>query len=356
MLMAQLAALGVALAFPDFFAFLFPTKAGSGCSRGSNVGGFPFNKHGVPGDGFGPQFWNLFFQDIVLSVPDGEQGADLFVDDLSIDSSCDAHVSRATLVSGLQEAQRRTHAWGQDNRVSFDPGKEHIKVLHPDVGDDDQFRFLGTLIDCRLTMKPCIDQVMNKIRPKIKALLRTRWSYSIVRMLNQFRTHIWCHIEYSQGALLLAQPAQLQRLDDAQTRFLDQLGLTDTEAFVRYNFAPPALRRAVGILGFLHNRVLGLAHPGVNEMFPLCGARPPWHNKQLESYYNSVCSHPRLYPRSVFHYVLIYNRLPQWIIDEKNVKTFQQAMNAIAKCKAEVGEEGWRKSFQSCQDVVNTFY
>ena len=53
----------------------------------------------------GPSLWNSFFQDIVLSVPEGNQVADLFADDLSIDSSCDAHVSRVTLVSALQAAQ-----------------------------------------------------------------------------------------------------------------------------------------------------------------------------------------------------------------------------------------------------------
>ena len=80
------------------------------------------------------------------------------------------------------------------------------------------------------------------------------------------------------------------------------------------------------MLGLLHKRVLGLSHPGVNEMFPIREQRAPWHDKQLESYYNTVCSHARLYPRSIFHYVLIYNRLPQWLVDKKSVQAFQKGL------------------------------
>jgi len=107
--------------------------------------------------------------------------------------------------------------------VAFDPGKEVFKIIHPELGEDAEFRFLGTLVDCRLTMVPCIDGIISKIRPKIKALLRMRGTYSLVSMLNQFRTHIWCHMEYSQGALILASASQLERLDKIQRQFLGSL-------------------------------------------------------------------------------------------------------------------------------------
>jgi len=54
----------------------------------------------------------------------------------------------------------------------------------------------------------------------------------------------------------------------ARKDFLHNLGLTDVEASVNYNFAPPALRWAIGILVFLHQRVLGLRHPGVRDLLP----------------------------------------------------------------------------------------
>ena len=75
-----------------------------------------------------------------------------------------------------------------------------------------------------------------------------------------------------------------------------------------------------------------------------------------KSYYNTIVSHARLYPRSIFHYVLIYNRLPQWLVDKKNVQAFQKGLNAVAKGRAEAGQSTWREAFQSCMDVVNTFH
>jgi len=143
-------------------------------------------------------------------------------------------------------------------------------------------------------------------------------------------------------------------LDAIQEQYLHKLGLTDTEAYVEHNFAPPSLRRAIGILGFLHKRVLGICHPGLREALP-CEIQDgmQWHDKALESNFTSVCSHPRLYNKSLWCYVLIYNRLPQAVIDEKSVAGFQKQLNIVAKWSAECGDRLWRESFQSCMDVVN---
>ena len=91
-------------------------------------------------------------------------------------------------------------------------------------------------------------------------------------------------------------------------------------------------------------------------MFPLLGQRPPWHVRQLEAYYTTVYSHARLYPRSIFQYVLLYNRLPQWLVDKKSVQAFQTELTALAKSRAEAGQSTWREASQSCMDVVNTFH
>ena len=38
--------------------------------------------------------------------------------------------------------------------------------------------------------------------------------------------------------------------------------------FFEISFAPPSLRRDIGILGMFHKRVLGLAHPIFNRLLP----------------------------------------------------------------------------------------
>ncbi len=39
-----------------------------------------------------------------------------------------------------------------------------------------------------------------------------------------------------------------------QWGFLYEIGIDDAQAFVDFNFAPPSLRRAIGMLGFVHKR------------------------------------------------------------------------------------------------------
>ena len=100
---------------------------------------------------------------------------------------------------------------------------------------------LGTKIDCELTMLPCVEGILSKARPKIRALLRLKDMYPVQNMLLQFKTHVWSICEYHNGALILAQHNQLQRIDKMQRWFLHELDITDTNAFVLHNFAPPSL-------------------------------------------------------------------------------------------------------------------
>jgi len=109
------------------------------------------------------------------------------------------------------------------------------------------------------------------------------------------------------------------------------------------------------MLGFLHKRVLGLSHPGVNALLPFQGTNL-WHDKTLESYFETVCAHPRLYQRSLCQYVLIYNRLAQFLVDEPSVRDFQKSRNVVAKCRAHAGERTWRDAYQNCMDVMRTLH
>ena len=55
--------------------------------------------------------------------------------------------------------------------------------------------------------------------------------------------------------------------------------------------------------------------------------------------------------------ILMYNRLPQELIDSENVTLFQQRLTRMAKRRAQVDETtSWRNAFQSCADVVNYPY
>ena len=310
----------------------------------------------------GPALWNAFFADVAVEVPSGKQEMNLFADDLTVMTCVAQSVSDHILEDELKHVQSRTHAWGRRNQVEFDPGKEFIKIIHPTLSRGDDFKLLGTLFDCALTMLPCIEKLLAKIRPKVRALLRLRHIYSTAQMIGQYKTHIWGHKEFSNGALIMAAPSQVRRLDKLQRWYLRELDLTDTEAFVNFNFAPPSLRRGIGLLGFLHKRVLGVCHPalfqallfasGLLEDYPAA-----YHDKALYPFSAEVLyQRRRLYDRSLYSYIHMYNRLPQAFIDLPTVSTFQSKLTHLTKERAKADSEHWRASFQDLSDVLKKLY
>ena len=212
---------------------------------------------------------------------------------------------------------------------------------------------LGTLFDCKLSMQSCIEEVLGKCRPKIRALLRLRHMFSISSLIAQYKTQIWGFSDYSNGALVMASDSQIKRLDKMQRWFLHELGVTDFDAFRTYNFAPPSLRRRIGMLGFLHKRVLQQCHPYLQIAFPMSQAFPDhFHNRTMHSFLDEVTSHHNLYFRSVYGYIHIYNRLSQSLVDCPSVSSFQSRLTRIAKHRAETGDIRWRQAFADCADVL----
>jgi len=56
-------------------------------------------------------------------------------------------------------------------------------------------------------------------------------------------------------------------------------------------------------------------------------------------------------------YALIYNRLPQDLVDAESVAAFQGKLTQLAKMRAQLDDgQEWRQAFQSCGDVVAFFY
>ena len=91
---------------------------------------------------------------------------------------------------------------GARNQVEFDPSKEYFKIIHPVRGLGDDFKLLGTIFDVALSMTPCIEDVLQRVRPKVRAILRLRHLYSVSTMLDQYKAHIWGITEYFNGVLI----------------------------------------------------------------------------------------------------------------------------------------------------------
>ena len=145
------------------------------------------------------------------------------------------------------------------------------------------------------------------------------------------------------------------KLDAAQRGFLREVGLSESQAFLDHNFAPPVLRRCIGLLGVLQKRVIGKCHPIFEELLPFFhqrfGYARPGHNKQLYGHYVDIAFQRELLNRSVFGLTHIYNRLPQQVVDCKHVKSFQTELTKIARTLCENEANHW----QSCFAVDSTF-
>ena len=54
---------------------------------------------------------------------------------------------------------------------------------------------------------------------------------------------------------------RIPNIDDVYYKFLRELDVIPSDAFMVFVFAPPNLRRNIGILGLLHKRMIGKCHP-----------------------------------------------------------------------------------------------
>ena len=115
------------------------------------------------------------------------------------------------IVSDLENVQQRAHDWGRRHRVTFDPSKESFHIIHPLFDDESSFKLLGTLLDSALSMKPLVDALLVKIRPKVRAIVRMRHMFSLRELLDQFKMQAWSHLEYHNGALILAKSVDKER-------------------------------------------------------------------------------------------------------------------------------------------------
>ena len=141
---------------------------------------------------------------------------------------------------------------------------------------------------------------------------------------------------------------------------MQELELTDEEAFVKYNFAPLSLRRRIGILGFIHQCTLQECHPTLPRLLPMPVQTKTiatyLHTMQVDPQLSRVSSRSALYFRSLYHFVLIYNRLPQELVNLDSVSAFQSQLTKFAKLRADRGETTWRNAYEDCGDVMRFFH
>ena len=127
-------------------------------------------------------------------------------------------------------------------------------------------------------------------------------------------------------------------------------------AFIDVNFAPSELRRDIGMLGFLHKRVLNQCHVGLTTLLPMAMQNPGsrWHDKQIDSQIDKCIARHVLWCRSLFGMVDTYNRLPQRVVDIPTISGFQAELTKMARVRCLSGNLTWMNSFHGCSQMWRT--
>ena len=115
---------------------------------------------------------------------------EIFADDLNWFNDFALDMPNESVIEEVSKTRSEVHRWGKRYRVTFDPQKEHIVIVHPVRGEGEVFKLLGVLIDVKWNMEAAVDHCLARVRPKVNALLRTRGVYDLTNMLAQFKTHI----------------------------------------------------------------------------------------------------------------------------------------------------------------------
>ena len=350
-MIAKLHTAGVGETFLRFLDAYLQPRVGRVVVEGAVSDKFDLKDTVFQGTVFGPWLWNVFFADVCIPASSTGGQEAMFADDLNVFQVFPRSHAREDILATLQICRQRVHQWGKSHRVVFDASKEHLQIIHPLLGFGHDFKLLGCTIDVKLTMEHAIDDLLMQARPKMKAILRTRAHYDVPNLIMQFKTHIWGIIESRNGGICHASTSHLNKLDSFQRGFLHELGLNECQAFLQFNFAPPTLRRDIGILGFLHKRVLGLAHPKIEAILPFFTCIFPigrmGHSKQLYSHFDKVHFQIALWKRSIFGQVDIYNNLPQAAVDCNSVPAFQSYLTHLARTKCEAGLNNWQFTFNT---------
>ena len=284
---------------------------------------------------------NLGFEDVV------------FADDFNCFKSFQPGTTVPEILGECEACQTELHSWGRANSVRFDASKESFHVLHRTNGHGDEFKLLGVIFDVELRMGSAVSALAREGGWRLRTVLRPRRFFSEKEIMNLYKAQVLSYLESGTPAYAHAARSVLDPLDRVQRRLLRELGLSEVQALTVYNLAPLETRRDIAMLAVLHKVVLGVAPRQLAEMFPLAPPAVPGrvstrgflrrHDSQLRQREFRTDT----LKRSLYGTVVVYNLLPQKVVDSKCVSTFQKSLQKAVKKAAAEHVPDWNRLFSS---------
>ena len=203
--------------------------------------------------------------------------------------------------------------------------------------------FFGISFDTGLTMELAINEIVAKAHVRVTALLRARQFFSPSAIVRMYKMQVLSYVEYATPAISHAPRFFLQRLDDVQTHFLEEIHLSPQDALVNFNLAPLPARRDIAMRG-----VLGKGPGHCRELFRL-EDRPHFprslrmpglrHNRQLLDPIDGGSSN--FIRRSALSMIYVHNLLPQAVVDRPNASRLRGDLQKGLRSACEDGRESW---------------
>ncbi len=261
----------------------------------------------------------------------------VFADDLNCSKEMGPTTTEAQARAAFRKCQVSLHRWGAANKVLFDPGKESFHAIHRTRSFGDDFKILGVLYDCQLTMSSAIREIAKEAGWKVKTLLRCRRFYCQRELVKLYKAQVLSFIESRTPAIHHAAPSVLDSVDRVQRRFLREVGLSEVDALVRYRLAPLSARRDIAMLGLVHRASHGRAP---RPLVDLLSAGPRHvrpadtsvtrgilrrHDRQMPECV-SRGGHTETLRRSCFGLITVWNLLPTEVANAKLTKTCQKLL------------------------------
>ena len=155
-----------------------------------------------------------------------------------------------------------------------------------------------------------------------------------------------------------ASQTHLEALNRQQRSFINELGLTDEQAFLMYKLAPLELRRDIAALGLLHKIQLGEAHadfdwafPDFDGLFPKAIESGPTHTRhgarRHGRQFKAISGNSSYFNQFLFGMTKVYDVLPEYAVSSPTVASFQFAPTKDARFACQSDKRDWISTFHN---------
>ena len=212
-------------------------------------------------------------------------------------------------------------------------------------------KLLGIEFDNKLIMATATHKCAQKAAWKMKSLLRVRRFYSTVDLVMLYKSHVLSFIEYRTAGIHFASTSVLNSVDDVQSRFVSQVGLDETNAFMLFNLAPLCVRRDIAMLGVIHRAVL-LQGPAQLWKFFRRDVVRRREQRSFTRHSLQLIEWPpgrdlEIMRRSALGMIRVYNLLPQEAVAETTLKLFQRHLTQLVRDRVVACDGRWKELLSS---------